>query len=192
MLYYVRIKRVHAEYIMARKPLQDYVTVDQARFLDTIEAYFSWKDLNSFIKSSHSRGLNFPEIISESLLCYVLDYRLNRGTYGDAIDHDGNVIECKATSNWDRDTSSFGPVTTFDRLIFIRLNMRDDFIAFYDLNLTGTTIRDVPVNATQSLGDQQDQGRRPRFSIINKIIEPLDLQPIADINLRTQKFNVYI
>lgn len=192
MLYLVLYKRGYCAKIhMAKKPLIDYVQVDQARFLDTINAYFAWKELNAFIKSSHSRGMNFPEIISESLMCYVLDYRLNRGTYGDAMDADGNVIEAKATSNWDRDTTSFGPVTRFDRLIFIRLDQRNDVLAFYDLDMDGTTIRDVPVNKLQSLGDQQDQGKRPRFSVINMIIKPLDLQPIAEINLRTQKFQVF-
>lgn len=176
---------------MANAPLQDYVTVDKARFIDSINAYFAWKDLNAYVKSSHSRGLNFPEIISESLMCYVLGYQLNRGVYGDAIDGDGNIIEAKATSNWDRDTTSFGPKTSFDRLIFVRLNQRRDYLAFYDIGLTGVTLRDVPVNASQSLGDQQDEGRRPRFSVIDKIIRPIDLQPIAEIDLRTQKYQVF-
>lgn len=177
---------------MAKKPLTDYVVVDKARFLDTINAYFAWKELNGFIKSSHSRGLNFPEIISESLMCYVLGYRLNRGTYGDAIDEQDNIIEAKATSNWDRDTTSFGPRTSFDRFIFIRLDVRRDVIAFYDTGYNGESIKEVPVNKMQSLGDQQAQGRRPRFSVIKKIIERENLQPMAEINLRTQEYHVYL
>ena len=39
----------------------------------------------------------------------------------------------------------------------------------------------------QTLGDQQKQGRRPRFSIIKQIIEKDNIQPIAKIDLRKEK-----
>lgn len=174
-----------------KQKIVDYIVIDQARFVDTVDAYFQWKELNSFIKRSHSRITNFPEIISESLLCHVMGYRLIRGNYADAIDEDGNLIEVKATSNWERDTSSFGPVTSFDKLFFARLNQSKDLLVFYDLGLTGETIKQIKVNKNETVGDQQKQKRRPRFSIIKNIIKKRDLKPVAEINLRTQKITKY-
>ncbi|MEB7825604.1 Bsp6I family type II restriction endonuclease [Staphylococcus chromogenes] len=168
--------------------LHDYVKIDKSRFNDMIKAYFLWKELNSLIKNSHTRGINFPEIISESLLCYALDYKLNRGTGGDAYDEGNNkVIECKATSNFDKDTSSFSPNEEFDRLYFLRLYQRDDELYIYDTEYDSEKLKFVQVNKKQTLGDQQKQGRRPRFSIIKQIIDKDNIQPIAKIDLRKGK-----
>ena len=77
----------------------DLVKVDKARFYDAIEMYFLWKELDQRIRTSATRGINFPETISEALACYALNFTWNKGTGGDAID--GNrVIEFKACSNF--------------------------------------------------------------------------------------------
>lgn len=168
--------------------LHDYVKIDKSRFNDMIDAYFLWKELNALIKNSHTRGVNFPEIISESLLCYALDYKLNRGTGGDAYDETNNrVIECKATSNFDKDTSSFSPNEEFDRLYFLRLYQRGDELYIYDTEYNSDKLKEIQVNKEQTLGDQQAQGRRPRFSIINFIINEDNIQPIVKIDLRKGK-----
>lgn len=168
-------------------PLKDLITIDSSRFEDMIRAYFLWKELNSLIKNSHTRGVNLHEIISESLLCWTLDFKLNRGKFGDARDSEGNVIEIKATSNWDRDLTSFSPSENFDTLYFVRLNQRDDTMTFYDLELNSEQIKEIPVSKSQTFGEQQAQGRRPRFSIIDKIIEPNNIKPAAELNLRTKE-----
>ncbi|MCD8832773.1 Bsp6I family type II restriction endonuclease [Staphylococcus arlettae] len=168
--------------------LHDYVKIDKSRFNDMIDAYFLWKELNALIKNSHTRGVNFPEIISESLLCYALDYKLNRGTGGDAFDETNNrVIECKATSNFDKDTSSFSPNEEFDRLYFLRLYQRGDELYIYDTEYNSDKLKEIQVNKKQTLGDQQAQGRRPRFSIIKFIINEDNIQPIVKIDLRKGK-----
>ncbi|MDX5981308.1 Bsp6I family type II restriction endonuclease [Exiguobacterium profundum] len=166
----------------------DYIKIDKSRFNDAVKAYFLWKELNALIKNSHNRGINFPETISETLLCYALGFELNRGSGGDARNpQTGEIVESKASSNWDRDTSSFSPNEFFNRLYFVRLNQRDDEVFFYDLGLNSQELRDIPVSRTQTLGDQQDQGRRPRFSIISTIIEREGLNPVAMIDLRGKK-----
>ncbi|MCJ1994081.1 Bsp6I family restriction endonuclease [Lactococcus piscium] len=48
-------------------------------------------------------------------------------------------------------------------------------------------IKKIQVNKKQSLGDQQKQGKRPRFSVIKKIIEPNNLTQLVKVNLRTKK-----
>jgi hypothetical protein len=170
---------------------QDYVTIDKSRFKDALKAYWLWKELNAIIKNSHNRGVNFPETISETLLCYALGFELNRGSGGDARNPDSNeVCEVKATSNWKKDTSSFSPSESFDSLYFVRLNQREDHIYIYDLKLNSEDLKEIHVSKKQTVGDQQAQKRRPRFSIIQKIIEPQNLSPIAYIDLRKEKIKI--
>jgi len=170
---------------------QDYVTIDKSRFKDALKAYWLWKELNAIIKNSHNRGVNFPETISETLLCYALGFELNRGSGGDARNPNSDeVCEVKATSNWEKDTSSFSPSESFDSLYFVRLNQREDHIYIYDLKLNSEDLKQIQVSKKQTLGDQQAQKRRPRFSIIQKIIEPQNLSPIAYIDLRKEKIKI--
>lgn len=166
----------------------DFVAIDTSRFRDAVKAYWLWKELNAIIKNSHNRGVNFPETISETVACYALGFELNRGSGDDARNpRNGETIEFKATSNWDRDTSSFSPrEITFDHLYFIRLNQREDKAYIYDLYLTKEELEQVEVNSTQRLLDQQRQGRRPRFSIINRIINRRDIQPVAFVDFRKE------
>lgn len=96
------------------------ITIDDARINETCDAYFKWKDLNTYIKSTSSRGINMPDAISEPMGCYCLGYLWNRGNeVGDATDpKTDSKIEFKATSKFDGDLSSFGPKTVFDNLVF--------------------------------------------------------------------------
>ncbi|WP_195245627.1 Bsp6I family type II restriction endonuclease [Clostridium celatum] len=166
----------------------DLVFIDKSRFLDAIKAYFLWKELDTIIRTSHTRGINIPETITETLLCYVSNFQLNKGSGGDAFDTERNkVVEIKATSNYDRDTSSFSPKEEFDALYFVRLDKREDIMYFYDLEMNSEDLKLIQVNSTQTLVEQQRQGRRPRFSIIKFIIEKHGLEPYAKLDLRTKK-----
>lgn len=166
----------------------DLVVVDKSRFKDSIKAYFLWKELDSIIRNSHSRGVNIPETITEALLCYVTGFKLNKGSGGDAYDDvNEKVIEIKATSNFDRDTTSFSPKEQFDSLHFVRLDKREDIIYFYDLEMDSNDLKKIKVNSTETVEDQQKQKRRPRFSVIKFIINERGLEPYAKIDLRTQK-----
>lgn len=166
----------------------DLVSVDESRFQDAIKAYFLWKELDTIIRTSHTRGVNIPETITETLLCYATGFKLNKDKGGDAFDDRNNrIIEVKATSNYDRDTSSFSPHEKFDALFFVRLDKRNDVMYFYDLQLNSDELKQIQVNSTQKLEDQQKQGRRPRFSIIKFIVEPKGLEPFAKLDLRKQK-----
>lgn len=164
----------------------DLVEVDKARFLDGIEMYFLWKELDLRIRSSATRGINFPETISEALACYALSFKWNKGSGGDAIN--GNeVIEFKATSNWDKDTSSFSPTEKFDKLYFLRLDKRNDELYIYDTGFNSDNLKKIKVNKKETLEQQQQAGRRPRFSVINTIIVPEGLMPIIKINIREKR-----
>ncbi|MEH7455628.1 Bsp6I family type II restriction endonuclease [Gottfriedia acidiceleris] len=168
--------------------LHDFVKIDKSRFEDAVKAYWLWKELNGLIKNSHNRGINFPETISETLLCASMKFELNRGTGGDAKDPStGNIIESKATSNWDKDLTSFSPSEKFDLLYFLRLNQRDDELYIYNTGINSDDLKSIKVNKTSTVGDYQEAGKRPRFSVITNIIELNNLQPVAIIDLRTKK-----
>lgn len=173
---------------MVRKPQYDLIKIDKARFDDAIKAYFLWRDLNAVIKNSYNRAVNIPETITEALLCYALKFDLNKGTAGDVKDpQTSEIIELKATSNWESDLTSFSPNENFDKLYFARLNQKDDEIFFYDTELDSTMLKGIEVNRTQTVGDQQIQKRRPRFSVIDKIINAKNIKPVARIDLRKGK-----
>lgn len=177
---------------MIKKKKLDLVTVDDARFNDAVEMYFLWKELDTRIRTSATRGVNFPETISEALCCYVMGFKWNKGSGGDALDENtGRIIEMKATSNWDLDTTSFSPSEEFDNLFFLRLNKRSDELYIYDTNISSDTLKKIKVNKTQTLEEQQLAGRRPRFSVLNNIIIPMGLEPIAKLNLRNLKIEKY-
>lgn len=164
----------------------DLVEVDKARFLDAVEMYFLWKELDQRIRSSATRGINFPETISEALACYSLGFKWNKGSGGDAF-NENKIIEFKATSNWDRDMTSFSPSEMFDNLFFLRLDKKNDELYIYDTGLNSEKLKQIQINKKETLVQQQEAGRRPRFSVINFIIEPQKLEPMIKINIREKK-----
>ena len=40
-----------------------YITIDDARIDETCNAYFKWKDLNTYIKNNSRRGINMPDAV---------------------------------------------------------------------------------------------------------------------------------
>ena len=168
-----------------------YLDIDTERMTNACEAYFKWKDLNTFIKSVSRRGINMPDAISEQLGCYCLDLKWNRGDeVGDATDNNGRKIEFKATSNFDKDLSSFGPKTCFDDLVFLRFDLNANKLYLYDLHINSKMLGSYPANSTQTIQDQKNQKRRPHVSLINLFIKNSDgteREPdiIFDIFLRT-------
>lgn len=65
------------------------IVIDYVRIQRACDAYFKWKDLNTYIKSSFSRGINMPDAISEPMGCYCLNLLWNKGSAGDAVSKDG-------------------------------------------------------------------------------------------------------
>lgn len=166
----------------------DLVTIDEEKFYDSIKAYYLWKELNTLIKKSHTRGINLHEAISEPLVCKANNFLLNKGSGGNAFDfRTDRVIKIKATSNFNSDTSSFSPSEKFDEFHFVRLNQNEDRFYLYNLMLNSDQLKKVKVNKSQILEDQQKQGRRPRFSIIKMIIETNNLQPYAIVDMKKKE-----
>lgn len=167
-----------------KKAKVDLVKIDDARISDVCDAYFKWKDLNNSLKNYCSRGLNFPETISEPMGCYVLDLLWNKGSGGDAQTPEGQKVEMKATSNFDRDLTSFGPKCDFDDLVFLRLDYDNNKLYVYDTGLNAEDLKELPANSKETVGEQQRQKRRPHISVIDTIIEAKEIEPTAIFNIR--------
>lgn len=160
--------------------------VDEQKFRRTCDLYFKWKDYDAALRRESSRGANIPEAVTEILACYALGYMPNNNEGGDASDPDGGIVEIKATSSIDgkNELTSFSPGHPFKTLIFVWIDKENDIAKIYDLGLNSSTIRDIQITKTQTFGDQQDQARRPRFSVIKSLIRPQNLQPVRTINIR--------
>lgn len=180
----------------------DYIQIDDRRIDSTCEAYFKWKDLNTYIKNHARRGLNIPDAISEPIVCYSLGFLWNRRKKtGDATNPiTGERIEVKATSRFEGDLSSFGPKCVFDNLIFLRLDMERNLAYIYDLRINSEDFGKLPANATETIEDQKKQKRRPRVSLLELFVYKNNLTPDVIFDIRrckvfkpgTDKYNEFI
>lgn len=162
----------------------DLVEIDAARINDACDNFFKWKSLNDSLKNFCSRGINMPDSISEPIGCYCLGYLWNKGSGGDAQSRDGKKIEFKATSNFDSDLTSFGPVCDFDNLVFLRFDMDNNLVYIYDTGIDSESLKLLPVNNSETVGDHQRQKRRPHVRFIDTVIKPRNLEPTCIFNIR--------
>ena len=150
--------------------------------------YHSWKSMNEVNLTFDIRRINLPEILSEGLASMIFSWVRTNGTTisggssssCDLIDLDrGKLIQLKGASTVSGrkpGPTSFGPRTEFDELIFMHLNCDTDTAYFYQLD--AETYKDLKVNQTETVRDQQAQGRRPRLNLLDKVQEE-NLEPIA-------------
>jgi hypothetical protein len=146
-----------------------------------------WLKLNNVIKTISTRGVNIPEAISENAFCLFLDdymrvVKLNKGKCSfDCINlKNGKRTQIKASSV-SNDLTSFGPRSEFDELFFLDFSRLNGSFDVYKIKLDW--IYKFKVNKTQTFLDQQAQSRRPRFSIVKKIIIPKKLKPLYTFQL---------
>lgn len=164
----------------------DFITIDDERIDKTCEAYFKWKDLNTYISDNSHRGIGMPDAISEPIGCYCLGLQWNRGKEsGDATDPEtGAKIEMKATSRFEGDLSSFGPNCRFDDLVFLRFNLPNNQVYIYDLHINSDQFDQYPANSTETIGDQKKAGRRPHVSLKELFVDARSLQPDVIFDIR--------
>ncbi len=166
-----------------------FIEIDDARINETCDAYFKWKDLNTYIKNTSHRGINMPDAISEPMGCYCLDLLWNRGEeVGDATNpRTHQKIEFKATSRFDGDLSSFGPKCQFDDLVFLRFKLDENLLYIYDLKIDSEKLGTYPANKKETIQDQKDKGRRPHVSLLKLFVEEQNLEPDIIFNIRRAK-----
>lgn len=169
------------------------VQVDERRINTAIDIYFHWKDLDREIKTfSGKRGINFPSELSEYMAAYALGLYVNQSSGGDAYDMSdpGNPIKIEIKGSSSEKTSapnSFSPSEHYDELVFVRLEKRDDILNVYRLGMSSDDISYIHVNQSETVRDQQRAGKRPRFSIMDTIITPNNIDPNVVFNIRTRE-----
>src|SRR5690606_37452399 len=121
----------------------------------------------------------------EGLFCLDMDaVRINTNIPGANTSFDcyrisdNKRIQVKACSVLP-DLTSFGPKSVWDELYFLDFYREGKWDGTYDIYLIDNElIYNHKVNENQTLREQQEQGRRPRFSIYKSIILKNKLKPL--------------
>lgn len=144
-------------------------------------------ELNKDLNSLGGRKLNIPDVVSEGIYCYLFNATRTNGTaYSyDAVDiQTGEGIQIKSASI-DKDCTSFGPTSEWDKLIFEDFapnGTNDGTIAFYHVPSEYIYSSILNHNKNETFIDQQKQGRRPRLSL-KEIINHHNIKPLKVINI---------
>ncbi|MEX0598592.1 MAG: Bsp6I family type II restriction endonuclease [Candidatus Paceibacterota bacterium] len=149
--------------------------------------YSDWNKLNKELKSISTRGINLPETISENAFalffpdCFrVVSLKGMKCSFDCINIKTGSRIQVKASSVAS-DLTTFGPRSEWDELFFLDFSASDGSFKVYKIE--PDWIYKHMVNKKQSFSAQQEQGRRPRFSIIENIIKPRKLKPVKVFQL---------
>lgn len=172
-----------------RKPKIDLVDVDDLMLSNAIDAYFLWSKLDNMIRGLSTRGINLPSEITEIIAGWSLGIPLNKGSAGDLYDRKRKtIVESKGTSVLEgkTDLTSFSPDEHFDELVFVRLIRDDDVFEIYRLDFSSEDLKNISVNKNQKASDQQEEKRRPRFSVLKELIIPNGIEPVALFSCRTR------
>ena len=157
------------------------------------EIYKSWRNLSNQLDALNARKVNLPDGLSECAFCYFFGFwRTNHGIPGathtsfDAYDSQThNRIQIKGGSI-ERDLTSFGPNSVWDILYYVDFYKEGNWDYTFDVYIIpNEDIYNMRVNREETFLDQQRQGRRPRFSIKQGIIDVKGIRPKYTCNIKT-------
>jgi len=162
----------------------EYIDVDWHGVEMLHDAYWPWNAALSQTPWAE-RGANIPEALTEAIVCLCTDAKLIRGGVGDILLPNRKVGEVKATSKPKGDLTSFSPTEEFDELYFVMANPQNNHIyTVYDLGMSRREVEKIRVSSTQTFKQQSDEGRRPRFSVIEKIIKERVVTPTWKVDIK--------
>jgi hypothetical protein len=152
--------------------------------------YRNWRNLCTDLTDIKSRSVNLPEGLSEGSFCLETgSVRLSGSINGantsfDCFNFKGNKrIQVKACSVLP-DLTSFGPRSIWDEIYFMDFYKEGRWDGTFDIyKIENNLIYNHKVNASQTLKEQQTQGKRPRFSIYKSIIQESSLLPFKECSL---------
>jgi hypothetical protein len=153
-----------------------------------------WIKLNSIItgKLKGTRNVNIPDALTESIYCYemncgkLISVQGNDKNYSTSFDCYDYInekrIQVKASSS--TGPTSFGPRSEYDELYFIDFNSKGIIDGSYKIyKISNDDIDNCKANKKETVKDQQNLQRRPRFDIRSKLIKPNNIKPIKIGNL---------
>jgi len=165
------------------KKIQAHITIKEKGDRELLKRLYSdWNKLNKELKAISTRGINLPETISENAFalffedCFrVVSLKGMKCSFDCINIKTGSRIQVKASSVAS-DLTTFGPRSEWDELFFLDFSASDGSFKAYKIE--PDWIYKHMVNKSQSFQQQQEEKRRPRFSIIEKIIKPRKLKPV--------------
>lgn len=165
--------------------LMDFDKIDRRKWKELFEM---WKALKLGMRSYKAREPNMLEGLSEVAFCLfsgskrliALRSKVAISSSFDTYNMKKNRAEQIKASSVLSDLTSFGPKSKWDDLYFLDFYNQGKLNGTFNVYLIPNDLIFLQkVNATQTFIDQQKQGKRPRFSLVDKIIVPNDLKPIA-------------
>lgn len=154
---------------------------------ELFKIYTNWRELSINAQTLGGRGTNLPEILSEGAFCLEMNsVRVDTSINGANSSFDAynllthKRIQVKAASVTP-DLTSFGPKSIWDELYFVDFSRLDGTFDIY--LIPSEDIYNMYVNKNETMYEQQQKGKRPRFSIYTKIIKAKGLKPIKVGNL---------
>ena len=172
-----------------KRKLREIKKIDFEKALD---AFFDWKKLDEEIRElSGTRGINIPSEITEVMVTYPLGLKICTCGAGDAFDDKNNkVYEIKGSSS--KGPNSFSPSEEYDEMLYVKLSDDRSEFRIYKTGFSSEDIKKIKVNETETVEDQQKQGRRPRFSIQKEIIEKNNIKPVFIIDINNRSVKKYV
>lgn len=159
------------------------------------EIYEKWVAVNELLRSIGGRALNVPEGLSESIFCLEMKRQgfgspvraVSRGRgwpSGSRVQISFDTIDAETferqqikSTSIKNDLTSFGPRSVEDVIYFLDFYKNGSWDGTFDVykideNIIKNVIHPLVLNRSQgeTFEDQQKQGRRPRFSIREKLI----------------------
>lgn len=166
------------------------VEFDSEDFCKLKMIFKKWQDINKDLKDLEGRSLNVPDVFSEALFCIAFDaIRTNKDSkahsYDCVIKSTGEGVQVKSASI-PNDCTSFGPKSKWDLLYYADFAPNgsvDGNVWFYEIDSDEIYKLVLNQDKNETFYDQQQQGRRPRFSLKSKIINKNELKPVKKISL---------
>ncbi len=160
--------------------------------------YKKWRELSDCLIETHGRGINLPEVLSESAFC--LEMRCVRKTSTPIIGANSswdcynletkNRIQLKACSVIP-DLTSFGSKSQWDEIFFLDFYRNGAWDGTFDIyEIESEKIYNHYVNKMETFRDQQKTGKRPRLSLSNLITQN-DIKAIKTGDLSKKKKKLF-
>ena len=184
--------KIKKEKILIEKKLYDaelqYFEKSDQKHLNDLYSY--WKKLKSGMEKIKSRHPNLPEGISEGAFAIffnsprVINVTGTAGSFDNYDTKSHERIQVKATTI-ETDLTSFGPKSVWDVLYFLDFYRDGKFDGKFDVYKIPDkiNIKNIQVSKTKTFREIQDAGKRPRFSIKDKIIRPENIKPVKTCQL---------
>lgn len=147
------------------------------------DAYWNYRHIATTIPWAN-RAPNMPSELTEAIVCLCTGAELIDEGHGDVLLPEGIVGEVKSTSGYEDDLSSFSPTSEFEKLFFVHMDPENrDIYHVYDLGMNRTALSNIMVNNRETFADHSRNNRRPRFSIIDKIIRPKNMKATWKVDM---------